>query len=186
MGIFFVGYLCIGTHYRKYKITGTSFQRTIIEDDTLFKDKLIYLLNFNYEYCDKELTFMSPALQPGLYGCTDIVKCISVTDVKDNEISFVPDQKGEYDVEIQKDNESSFCSSGIIAGKDFKDIVKAINQEGDYDESFYIHETLYYLIDDKKTLPKSMKIYLDDKVIDCTVNNDNPVRIKNMVKIVTY
>ena len=31
-----------------------------------------------------------------------------------------------------------------------------------------------------------MKIYLDDKVIDCTVNNDNPVRIKNMVKIVTY
>ena len=47
MGIFFVGYLCIGTHYRKYKITGASFQRTIIEDDTLFKDKLVYLMEFN-------------------------------------------------------------------------------------------------------------------------------------------
>ena len=88
MGIFFIGYLCIGTYCRKYKITGASFQRTIIEDDTLFKDKLVYLMEFNVEYCDKELTFMSPALQPGLYGCADIVKRISVTDVKDDEISF--------------------------------------------------------------------------------------------------
>ena len=62
MGIFFVGYLCIGTHYRKYKITGASFQKAVIEDDTLFKDKLVYLMEFNVEYCDKELTFMSPAL----------------------------------------------------------------------------------------------------------------------------
>ncbi len=181
MSIFFIGYICIGTHPRKYKIIGATFQRVIIEDDTLFKDNLIYLLDFNYKFCDKELTFMSPALQPGLYGCTDIVKRISVTDVKDNEVSFVPDQKGKYDIDMQEDNESSFYTSGIIAGKDFKDIVKAVNQDGDYDEWFYIHETLYYLIDDKKTLPKSMKIYLDDKVIECTVNN-NPIRIRNIVK----
>ena len=156
MGIFFVGYLCIGTHSRKYKITGASFQRTIIEDDTLFKDKLVYLMEFNVEYCDKELTFMSPAL------------------------------KSTYDVDIRFTDTDIFVAYRIVAGKEFKDIVKYINQNSDDEERFRIFDTRYYLIDDKKVLPKCMKIYLDDKVIDCTVNNDNPVRIKNIVKIVTY
>ena len=186
MGIFFVGYLCIGTHYRKYKITGASFQRTIIEDDTLFKDKLVYLMEFNVEYCDKELTFMSPALEPGVFGCADIVKRISVTDSRNNEIKFVHEGKSTYDVDIRFTDKDIFVAYRIVAGKEFKDIVKYINQNSDDEERFRISDTRYYLIDDKKVLPKCMKIYLDDKVIDCTVNNDNPVRIKNMVKIVTY
>jgi hypothetical protein len=70
----------------------------------------------------------------------------------------------------------------VVAGKDFPDLVKDINQNRNDGERFRISDTRYYLIDDKQVLPKYMKIYLDDKVIDCTVNNDNPVRIRNIVK----
>lgn len=171
MGIFFIGYLCIGTYCRKYKITGASFQRAIIEDDTLFKDKLVYLLEFEVEGCDKELTFLSPALEPCVFGCADSVKRISVTDSNNNEIKFIHEVKRTSDVDKE------FC---LDAGKEFKDLVKDINQNRDDGERFTIFGTRYFLIDDKKQLPKSMKIYLEDKVIDCTVNNDNPIRIRNM------
>ena len=182
MGIFFVGYLCIGTHSRKYKITGASFQRTIIEDDTLFKDKLVYLMEFNVEYCDKELTFMSPALEPGVFGCANIVKRISVTDSHNNEIRFIHEGKKAHDIDMQFLDKDDIVMFPVVAGKDFPDLVKDINQNRNDGERFRISDTRYYLIDDKKVLPKCMKIYLDDKVIDCTVNNDNPVRIRNIVK----
>ena len=67
----------------------------------------------------------------------------------------------------------------LDAGKEFKDLVKDINQNRDDGERFTIFGTRYFLIDDKNVLPKCMKIYLEDKIIDCTVNN-NPKIIRNI------
>ena len=82
--------MAIGTYPRKYRIIGATFQRVIVEDDTLFKGKLVYLLRFNTEWCDKELTFMSPAVKPGLDGnnyskhnksASPVLNCNTVTTV---------------------------------------------------------------------------------------------------------
>lgn len=180
MSILFIGHLCIGTYCRKYKIIGASFQRAIIEDDTLFKDKLVYLLDFDYKFCDKKLTFLSPALEPGVFGCTDIVKLISVTDSNNNEIKFTHEGQKIYDINVQSDDKDRFITYPMISGKNFSDLVKDINQNIDDGKRFNISTTRYYLINEGKTLPKYMKIYLDDKVIDCSVNN-NPIMIRNVV-----
>lgn len=182
MGILIVGNSCVGTYCRKYKIVGVSFQRAVIEDETLFNGKLVYLLEFEVEGCDKELTFMRPALEPCVFGCANIVKRISVTDSHNNEIRFIHEGKKAHDIDMQFLDKDDIVMFPVVAGKDFPDLVKDINQNRNDGERFRISDTRYYLIDDKKVLPKCMKIYLDDKVIDCTVNNDNPVRIRNIVK----
>lgn len=182
MSIFIVGYLCIGTYSRKYEITGASFQRAIIEDDTLFNDKLIYLLDFEVDGCDEELTLNRCVLPPFLYGCADIVKRISVTDSNNKEIQFIYEGKKTYNVDIEFRNNDRLVAYPLDAGKEFKNLVKDINLNSDEKGRFYIHDTRYYLIDDKNVLPKHMKIYLDKKVIDCTVNN-NPVIIRNMIEM---
>ena len=180
VGILTFLYMAIGKRYLRYRITGASFQRVIVEDDTLFKGKHVYLLRFNTKLCDKELTFMSPALEPGLYGCADTVKCISVTDFRGSEIVFAQEQKRFFyiDMQVVDHDTLKFDYTHMISGKPFPELVKDINQDEDDGVTFYMrYSRYYYLIDEKDALPKRMKVYLGDRVLDGVVNN-NPIIIR--------
>lgn len=175
--------LFVGSHSRRYKLTGASLQRVIIEDDTIFNDKTVYLLEFNVKFCDNEWTFMSPALEPGVFGCVDSVIRISVIDSCNNEIYFSHEPKRYYRMDMLKGQ--FLLPYEMSLGKPFHDLVNDINKNRDNGKKFYILEPRCYLVNDKNSLPKCMKIYLENKVIDCSVNN-SPQSIRNIVEIKHY